>query len=937
MWDALQPLFSPTQYIPHGHCYLWQTPLVWLHLLSDLVTGLAYFSIPVLLIYFVYKRRDVPFPNVFILFGAFIVLCGTGHLLDIWTLWHPAYWLTGVEKAATGLISCYTAVQLVELLPQFLALRTPEELEAINRELQAQIAVSIAAQQKLQQSELALRQLNEQLEVKVVERTAELAIANHRLQDNFRLLESVIESIPDPVFLKDCDGRYLLLNTASCNVIGQPKAAILGRIDQDLFPPNIAELLVQHDHAVLSSGTTQILEEKVPHQGTMRTFLASKRAWRDEKGTIKGLLGIARDITDRKQAEQALQERERFLRTIGDNIPNGFIFQILRELNGDYRFTYVSAGVERIYGVKPETVLADPNLLFSKLIDADLAYFMQQQEESAQNLSEFDVQVREQSPNGIRWIRICSTPHRLDDGRVAWDGYRFDINDLKQTEETLRRSEERWQLAITGSDAGIWDHDLISNQHFLSPRCLEITGYRLDEVPTFEKWLALVHPDDTLRLQTTFQHHLEQREENTKYACEYRIRAKDGEYRWVLARGQAHWDDTGTPVRAVGSITDITERKRAEAALRHSEARLRLVLENMPVMLDAFDENGNIIVWNQECERVTGYTAEEVIHNPNVLELLYPDPAYRQQMILNWQKRGNDYRNWEWDVVSKSGEVKTIAWSNISEHFAIPGWASWGIGVDLTSRKQAELEIVLLNQTLEQRVNQRTAELWAANQELEAFSYSVSHDLRAPLRGIDGFSQILQDCYGEQLDDKGKHYLARIRAGTQRMGELIDDLLMLSRVTRAEMRRESVNLSAIAEEICHDLQVTQPDRAIKWMIDADVSGIGDPRLLRIVLENLFSNAWKFTSTQAQTQIEFGTVLSEPNATLTYFIKDNGVGFNMAYVNKLFKAFQRLHSEREFPGTGIGLAIVQRIVYRHGGTVWAEGTLKQGATFYFTLG
>jgi PAS domain S-box-containing protein len=658
---------------------------------------------------------------------------------------------------------------------------------------------------------------------------------------------------------------------------------------------------------------------------------------------------------------------------------------------------------------------------------------------------------------------MCSTPHRLDDGRVAWDGYRFDINDLKQTEETLRRSEERWQLAITGSDAGIWDHDLISNQHFLSPRCLEITGYRLDEVPTFEKWLALVHPDDTLRLQTTFQHHLEQREENTKYACEYRIRAKDGEYRWVLARGQAHWDDTGTPVRAVGSITDITERKRAEAALRlseeryrslveatansvwvidaegyttevasswidvtgqsprvgtawdwlepihpddrewvkqtfshclktgdlyevehrvlarngeyrqylvkgapvynadgsirewvgtlnditerkraeaalrHSEARLRLVLENMPVMLDAFDENGNIIVWNQECERVTGYTAEEVIHNPNVLELLYPDPAYRQQMILNWQKRGNDYRNWEWDVVSKSGEVKTIAWSNISEHFAIPGWASWGIGVDLTSRKQAELEIVLLNQTLEQRVNQRTAELWAANQELEAFSYSVSHDLRAPLRGIDGFSQILQDCYGEQLDDKGKHYLARIRAGTQRMGELIDDLLMLSRVTRAEMRRESVNLSAIAEEICHDLQVTQPDRAIKWMIDADVSGIGDPRLLRIVLENLFSNAWKFTSTQTQTQIEFGTISSEPNATLTYFIKDNGVGFNMAYVNKLFKAFQRLHSEREFPGTGIGLAIVQRIVYRHGGTVWAEGTLKQGATFYFTLG
>jgi PAS domain S-box-containing protein len=806
MWDALQHLFFPTQYIPHGHCYLWQTPLVLLHLFSDLLIGLAYFSIPVLLIYFVYKRHDVPFSNVFILFGTFIVLCGTGHLLEIWTLWHPAYWLTGIEKAATGVVSFYTALQLNQLLPQFLALRTPEELEAINRELQAQIAISTTAHQKLQQSQLALHQLNEQLELKVTERTAELALANYRLQENLRLLDSVIESIPDPVFLKDCEGRYLLLNTATSDVIGRPKTLILGHTDDQLFPSDIANLLMHRDRVVINSGKTQIFEDEILQHRTIRTFLATKRTWQDEDGTVKGVLGIARDITDRKLAEQTLQERERFLRTIGDNIPNGFIFQIVRELNGSYRFTYVSAGVERIYGVKPEAVLADAGLLFNKLAEADLAYFIQQQEESARNLTDFDVQVREQLLEGSRWIRIRSTPHRLADGRVAWDGYRFDINDLKQTEETLRQSE----------------------------------------------------------------------------------------------------------------------------------ARLRLVLENMPVMLDAFDENGNIIVWNQECERVTGYTAEEVTHNSQVLKLLYPNLNYRQQMIRNWQKQGNNYRNWEWDLVSKSGEVKTIAWSNISDRFAIPGWASWGIGVDLTSRKQAELEIVLLNQTLEQRVNQRTAELSAANQELEAFSYSVSHDLRAPLRGIDGFSQILQDRYGNQLDAKGKHYLERIRAGTQRMDELIDDLLMLSRVTRTEIRRESVNLSAIAQEICQSLHAAQPDRSVEWVIESTISGMGDARLLRIVLENLFSNAWKFTSTQAQTQIKFGTISSN-DAPLTYFIQDNGVGFNMAYVNKLFKAFQRLHSEREFCGTGIGLAIVQRIVHRHGGSVRAEGTVKQGATFYFTLG
>lgn len=218
---------------------------------------------------------------------------------------------------------------------------------------------------------------------------------------------------------------------------------------------------------------------------------------------------------------------------------------------------------------------------------------------------------------------------------------------------------------------------------------------------------------------------------------------------------------------------------------------------------------------------------------------------------------------------------------------------------------------------------------------MEAFSYSVSHDLRAPLRGIDGFSQALMARYSEQLDDKGKHYISRIRVGTQRMGELIDDLLSLSRVTRTEMRRKEVNLSAIANEIITELQQLEPERQVEFALAPELIAIGDAQLLRVVLENLLNNAWKFTSNNIQTKIEFDAII-QTDAKVAYFVRDNGAGFDMTYVNKLFGAFQRLHSITQFPGTGIGLATVQRIIHRHGGQVWAEGAVDQGAIFYFTL-
>lgn len=250
---------------------------------------------------------------------------------------------------------------------------------------------------------------------------------------------------------------------------------------------------------------------------------------------------------------------------------------------------------------------------------------------------------------------------------------------------------------------------------------------------------------------------------------------------------------------------------------------------------------------------------------------------------------------------------------------------------EIIERQQAEEQVRQLNLDLQKR----NAELSTINQELESFAYSVSHDLRAPLRSIDGFSQAILEDYYEQIDATGQDYLRRIRSATQRMGQLIDDLLALSRVTRSDLKQELVDLSAIALGITSDLRQSAPDRDVQFVIQEGLRVSGDSQLLRVVLVNLLENAWKFTSRKPRARIEFGVV--NDTGKKIYFIKDDGAGFDMAYSHKLFGAFQRLHSMADFPGNGIGLATIQRVIHRHGGRVWAEGAVGQGATFYFTLG
>jgi len=380
---------------------------------------------------------------------------------------------------------------------------------------------------------------------------------------------------------------------------------------------------------------------------------------------------------------------------------------------------------------------------------------------------------------------------------------------------------------------------------------------------------------------------------------------------------------------------EITERKQSEEALRESSERLRLAQQVARVGTFEWNIQSGLNQWTPEIEAMYGLPPGGFAGTQQTWEnLVHPEDRAEAVRRVSVAMESGNFEG-EWRVIWPDGTVHWLAWRAVvfKDESGKP-LRLIGVNINITDRKQAEEKILRLNTELEERVIERTAQLQAANKELEAFSYSVSHDLRVPLRAIDGFSlALLEDC-ADKLDAVGKGYLEQVRGASQEMGQLIDALLQLARVTRSEMRREVINLSQLAEAVVSELRRREPERALAIKIEDGLSAQGDKRLLQVVLNNLLGNAWKFTSKRERSEITVGKEHNDHEAF--YFVRDNGAGFDMAYASKLFGAFQRLHGTSEFEGTGIGLATVQRIVHRHGGRVWAEGAVDRGATFYFTL-
>jgi PAS domain S-box-containing protein len=507
-------------------------------------------------------------------------------------------------------------------------------------------------------------------------------------------------------------------------------------------------------------------------------------------------------------------------------------------------------------------------------------------------------------------------------------------SELEENIQALTESEHRLQTVIECFSEGLIVSDLNGQLLNWNRAALEIHGFAsLDEcllkVPEFTNIFELADLNGSVLDLEHWPLPRIIRGEHLRN-LEVRIRRLDSDWNRVFNYGGSIVREANGKLAAIVTMTDITERKHAE------EDRLLLaaIVESSQEAIIGEDLDGIVTSWNKGAERLYGYTAEEAV-GQSIFSRVPPHRIDEVAVLLEQRRRGEGIDSCETERLTKERKLIQVAItiSPIRDSLGRIIGAST-IARDITERKQAEKEIRRLNDELEQRVAERTGELQAANRELEAFSYSVSHDLRAPLRHLDGFSQALLEDYTDKLDDVGKGYLREVRSASQEMAQLIDDVLQLARVTRSEMHREVFNLSDLARSVVAELGKREPKRKVSLNLTEEFIARGDKRLLRIVLNNLLGNAWKFTSKRAKAQITFGG--EQKNGETTYFIRDNGAGFDMAYVGKLFGAFQRLHTAGEFEGTGIGLATVQRIVFRHGGRVWAEGTVNEGATFYFTL-
>ncbi|MCI0623409.1 MAG: PAS domain S-box protein [Acidobacteria bacterium] len=476
----------------------------------------------------------------------------------------------------------------------------------------------------------------------------------------------------------------------------------------------------------------------------------------------------------------------------------------------------------------------------------------------------------------------------------------------------LRESEERYRLLFDRVPQAIWVFDL-GTLAILAVNEAAVRHYGYSR----EEFLAMTIKDlrpaeDVPRLLD----HLSKSSSELHRESSWRHRKKDGSVIDVEVYSH-HLVFAGRQASLV-VVNDITDLKRAEE-------KFRAVAETANDAIVSADTSGHITYFNRAAERIFGYRVDEVVGRP--LTLLMPERFHEahRQGLRRFLATGESH------VIGKTVELagRRKDGTEFPLELSLSTWmvagevAFTGLMRDITERKRYQEEL-----------RERSVQLEAANKELEAFAYSVSHDLRAPLRAIHGFSQaLLQDC-ADKLDDIGRNYLQRVCRAAERMSALIDDLLNLSRVTRAEIQRETVDLSATAHTIARELEAREPHRSVEFNIAEGLVATGDPRLLGLALQNLLDNAWKFTAKRNRARIALG--VEERNGRPTYFVRDNGAGFDMAYAGKMFGAFQRFHALTEFPGTGIGLATVQRIIHRHGGEIWAEGEVDKGATFYFTL-
>jgi PAS domain S-box-containing protein len=662
----------------------------------------------------------------------------------------------------------------------------------------------------------------------------------------------------------------------------------------------------------------------------------------DKNGTILKWFGTCTDINDIKLAGEVLHKSESQYRTLIEQASDGIYIS-----DSEGRYTDVNSAGCTLLGYTRTEIL-------QKTIQ-DLTVFSPTSPFGYNELTQGKtiISERDMIQKDGTLVPVEISARQLSDGR--FQGIVRDITARKLAEEALRESEARLTEAQAMAQLGYWDWDIKSGDVKWTAEVYKIFGLDPDKfTPKIGSILELSPwPEDHVRDQELIGKAIASK---SKGEYEQRFLRPDNSVGYYFSTFQGKYDGEDKLISMVGTVLDITERKRAEVQLKLLNTELEQRVADRTVQF----QTANRQLDSELTERKRGEEAlreseerfrrlseaafEAInIHDGGVLldanEKYYAMFGFKPKELLGKQVMSLTIAPEAIEAVKKEiatgglGPYESTGLRKDGTRFPMEIRVR---GLEYKGRKvrvAAIMDITDRNHA-EQEQKKQSAQLESAFKELESFSYSVSHDLRAPLRGIDGWSLALLEDYGSQLDGQAKTYLERVRSETQRMGRLIDDLLQLSRLTTSEMSTQRVDLTAMASRISAHLQKEQPERQVEFVIQPGLNANADPRLLEIALTNLLCNAFKFTGKTPQARIEFGQ--TEVEGTQAFFLRDNGVGFDMALAKKLFGAFQRMHKTSDFPGTGVGLTTVQRIVHRHGGRIWAEAAVDQGATFYFTL-
>lgn len=1034
-------------YTPRRQCMDNEQPLVWLHLVADLLIAASYYSIPFALIVLVRKRRDLHFNWIFYMFAAFILACGTTHLFNIWALWQPFYKVDGLFKLFTGLVSGATAVMLWPLIPKALSLPSRASLQAevktrtaelqdanaaLTRALRDQERVQKALEQSEERFQIAVRATNDAIwdwnltndtlwwndgvqtlfaysaqeigpgiswwydhvhpedmkrVVNGIHGVIDGSEAFWRDEYRFRRADGGYAIVFDRGFvIRDSDGKAVRMIGAMQDVTESRRAAqalaesearfraAVGAVSSLLWTNNPRGEM-EGPQPGWANFTGQSYEEyqgygwaKAVHpndaQPTINAWneaVTGKRmfefehrlrrsdnAWRlcsiravpvlDKMGEVREWVGVHTDITEQRQAEEALRESEERYRLFIANSSEGVwrmefhppldtLLTVDEQVECAYRdgrMAECNDAMARMYGLMAAQDLLGKSLAFMLPADDPAARgFLTSIISAGYRVTDLESAERDASGNVVYFSNSMAGVVEQNRLLRIW-GTQRDITRRKHAEDALRRERERLSLALTAGRMGVYDLNLLEDKLWWSPEIYSVFGVSpADSVPTRELFTALVHPDD----RQPFWDRLDQSIiEGRTFTHEFRIVRPDGGLRWIANRALTEKDSSGVAVRHFGIALDITERKRAEEALLENEAVLRTVTSEAQVGLVMVDKDRRYLFANHTYAEILGLPNAEIVGKrvpdilPHVYDQIQPrlDLAFAgERVTYELRVSGNSAANENrfYEVVY---EPRT---NNTHEPYVVV------VIVDITERKR-------MQHTLEQLVEERTAKLRETVGELEAFSYSIAHDMRAPLRAMQGFSQLLQEEYGEQIG-QGKDYLRRIAASASRLDALIQDVLNYSKIVRAELLLTPVNTEELMLEILESYPNLQTPNVDIELISPIPAVLANPAALTQVFSNLLGNAVKFVEHGRKPKVR---VWAEPasNGFIRIWFEDNGIGIPKEAQDRIFVMFQRLNPPGEYEGTGIGLTIVRKAVERMGGKVGLESGPERGTRFWIEL-